>query len=681
MSDSSPPSGAEERFIAAAIRPLGDNAEMQMMAGLELRHALEQGKIEPQKVAALAKRLESANGDQRLHRWFYGAVALVSVVALGLGIQVQRRWESACFGLFGMSDPITGAFPHLPLPRAAIINEPDLLGDFTPDQEELLFGSQRSPYGREFESLSKRYPEDPAIFAEHAKRLSASDELPGNFIETADRIDPDNGWFRYFAAGCAARKAVDLIGNYKPPRYRIKDPALLDEALELMKEAAELPKFDSYRDEILLRRLAELPPGDDFLGRLFLQEYATSEGGKDHGHRATGHAIGAKAEQLAAKGEAEEFRKLCQTQQALAIRVIENAKSTTLDSLWAALVLKLPSPLTMSKAAKDLGLNEEERHYQRIEENSEKVKKRRESRRTEELHARSSTISRRTRWDAFSAEPIDLDELKPALRAEHALLDRFLSYVGWLVFLLASGLAALCRFRHGKQARLLSLSLLKTLGTKDHLWIMGAGTVFPFGCYLAAEHVPLFAGTDWSVHSALPGNGVRLFATIALMLSLPVAIATWRLALHFGEPPKRRWTWPGKIALAAAIAAWLCGAVMTSVRSLDAEFTQAGIILAGIPVAYYFVGGLLRVLVRDRSDALRGLLLSRATIPAYISGMLLMAIATFLFRAEEKAWISKDTLTKIDPSVPAESRFDHETAMQIRADSLEILSTEEEPRE
>lgn len=674
-------SNSTERFIAAAVRPLADNAEMQMMAAQELRDAFSRRKIETGRAEALAERLERTPGNKRRRWWLYGVVALVSVLALGLGIRDQRRWESASYVLFGMSDPILGDLPHLPIPRAAVMAEADLFGDFRPEQEELLFGARNSPGGREYERLSRRYPEDPAIFAEHAKRLSAWEPLPGNFIGAADRIDPDNGWFRYFAAGCAARKAVDSLRHRKSIRYRVKDPALLDEALKLAREAAEKPRFDSYRDEILLRRLALLPPGDDILGRLFVQEYAWSDGGKDHFvHRALGDAIGAKAEQLAAAGETEEFRKLSKVQEILARRVIENAQSTTLDSLWASVVLNSPSPVTMSKAAKDLGLEEEDHHYQQIEKKHEEVKNRRQGRRTEEFGVRSNIVAKRIRSDGFSARPLDFEELKPGLRAEHALLDRFLSYGGWLVFLVASGLAAFCRFRHGRQARLLSLSLLRALRTRDHLWIIGTGIALPFCGYVAGEHVPSITGADRNILTTLAGSGLRFSAAITLMLSLPVALAPWRLGRLFGRLPKHRWSWLGKVALVAALAAWVGGGVMEhpAGKLRSAEIFQACMIAVGACLAYHFLAGLLGLMLRRREEILRGLMLSRAVIPAYACGMLLMAGASFLFHAEEKAWIARNTFTKIDPAVPSASRFDHETAMQIRADSLEILATPEQ---
>jgi hypothetical protein len=427
-----PTDQASERFIAAAVRPFKDNVEMQTMAGQELRDAFARRKIDAGKASPLAERLEETDGDAGMRRWLYGVVALASVVALGFGIRDQRRWESASYVLFAMSDPITDMLPHLPIPRAAVMGEADLFGDFTPDQEELLFGTRHSPFGREFERLSQRYPEDPAIFAEHAKSLASWERPPENFIETGDRIDPDNGWFRYLAAGLAARKAVDTLRYRKSLRYRIKDPALLAEALKLMQQAAEMPRFDSYRDEILLRRLALLQPGNDILGRLFVQEYAWHEGGKDHIHRALGDAVAAKAEELASMGRAKEFQKLCAAKKILARRVVEHAGSSTLDSLWAAVVLESPSPLTMAKGATDLGLKEEQRHYQEIEANYEEHKKRRKSRRTEEVHTRSSIIANRIRWDFFSALPINSEVLKPGLRAEHALFDRFSCYgAGW----------------------------------------------------------------------------------------------------------------------------------------------------------------------------------------------------------------------------------------------------------
>lgn len=652
---------------------------MQLMAGEELRDALTQRRIDPGKAVGLAERLREDPMHGRGRLWFYGLVWLLSLVALAVGCRDLSRWKSASYALIGMSDPIQSFGHFIPFHRNLVMEPAKLLGEFTLDQEELLFGYTSDNYWEGYLKLHQRSPEDAVLYAEHVKSLARWNKLPADFIAAADEIDPENGWFRYLAAGYKARTAVHTLGYGKRIRYQIKDPALLTEAMGFMEEAAEKPKFDSYRDEMLLRRLALLPPGDDVLGRFFVQEYVSSEGGNDHFvHRALGDAIAAKAEDLAAKGEKEAFLKLCETQRLLARRVLENARSTTFDSLWSAAVLRSPSPATMEKAAKNLGLDGESEQIRKTHAALEELWRKRKSRVTG-FYGRGSIAATRSGWDSLSTQPLNFESMKPGVKAEHALFDRILCYGGWVVLLIAAGLAASCRFRHGRQARLLSLSLLRTIAAKDHAWIIGSGIVLPFTCYLVAENVPALAGTEWSVRKTIPGDAVRIAAVLALMVSVPVMVAAWRLDLGWGRHSKSRWRWLGGLATLAAIVAWVGGCTIGNGKygHRMPELFQAGIIAAGICVAWHFLIGLLGVLIRERGEVLKGMVLCRTVIPAYAVGMLLMAAASFLFHAEEKAWVAKDTFTKVDPAVPAASRFDHETAMQIRAESLRVLDAKE----
>ena len=102
---------SSERFIAAAVAPLGDNAEMQVMAGQELEDLISRGKINAGCLAEAAETLEK--GEPRAWpRWLlYGATALVSIMALLIAGRDYTRWRIATWTLFGMSDPINVSLP------------------------------------------------------------------------------------------------------------------------------------------------------------------------------------------------------------------------------------------------------------------------------------------------------------------------------------------------------------------------------------------------------------------------------------------------------------------------------------------------------------------------------------------------------------------------------------------
>jgi len=187
---------AEERFIAAAVAPLGENAEMQVMAGEELRDALERGRIEEGKAGLLSGRLEKAGGERQAVPWFYGVVGLISVAALAIGFRDLRRWETARYGLIGISDPIQSVARFIPFHSSLVMDPPELLGEFAPSRRELLFGEPGAELWEGYSRLHEQHPNDPALYAEHIKLMAGWNKLPADPLRTADEIDPDNGWFR-----------------------------------------------------------------------------------------------------------------------------------------------------------------------------------------------------------------------------------------------------------------------------------------------------------------------------------------------------------------------------------------------------------------------------------------------------------------------------------------------------
>ena len=80
-----------------------------------------------------------------------------------------------------------------------------------------------------------------------------------------------------------------------------------------------------------------------------------------------------------------------------------------------------------------------------------------------------------------------------------------------------------------------------------------------------------------------------------------------------------------------------------------------------------------KALLGPRHLALEPQTQCRAVIPAYLMAMLLLALVSFLYKAEEKWWISRDRISRIEPGVPYWSRIDYEAAKQTRAKLLEIL--------
>lgn len=69
-------------------------------------------------------------------------------------------------------------------------------------------------------------PPNPAYFAEYAACYfpEHGGTLPPDFLETARRIDPQNAWFTYIAAGVKAKDAVKMRTQSKAENAANKTP-------------------------------------------------------------------------------------------------------------------------------------------------------------------------------------------------------------------------------------------------------------------------------------------------------------------------------------------------------------------------------------------------------------------------------------------------------------------------
>lgn len=202
-----PTDQASERFIAAAVRPLADNAEMQMMAGRELRHLLASRRPSANHDALLkdaATSLETAPSRVPWKTWLYALCAVVSILVAIPVIRDYQRLRLASWGLFAMTDPFALALPGPSFGQTVNADVEKLIGDFSPQQELLLFGSRTEGGSVRFRALWDLDPENVAYFSQHfltsIDGYDPSPPDPKDLLEAADRLDPGNAWFRYIAA-------------------------------------------------------------------------------------------------------------------------------------------------------------------------------------------------------------------------------------------------------------------------------------------------------------------------------------------------------------------------------------------------------------------------------------------------------------------------------------------------
>ncbi len=678
-----------ERFIAAATAPLADNAELQMTAEEELRSPLVVGDASGAQIAATAELLELSRPTRRLRLWLYLTTALLSLVAFAAIAVNQARYRmllmSSSYALDFSANCGGGLHLHgpavLPLERL-----PGILGDFTAEEKQLIFGNLDS--GKlftpdQFETPDPEKPE-PARVAEYLRAMAICRALTPLLPRQASGSDPGNAYYQLLTAQALLQttKALKYENRGpKKPSYTIVDPAALAETLKLLDDAAAQPRFDSYTGELMARRLAILPPGDDYPGRLLAQRFI-HDWYPASSFLGVSSAVRVQAYELAAAGDAAGYRKLCATWERVLRMILADERSLPEDALQAGRAMA-STAFDLSRAAKTLKLDADAARYLKIH----RALQQREGRYTdwisgqgEELRKRCGKLCSRFESDRSNTlVPVTPDDaaLKPGRLAEHAFAARFIACAQWLLALVAVLIMTLCRFRHGLQARRLSLSLARVIGVKEQLRIIGWGVLAPLVLILMLEHFTPLGGRSWGWRYSDTAGLYRAAAMMILVLALPCWIASRKLQTRYAflgwklQPAY----WLGICASAAV--AWLGGGLLAwlgtpedhDARELIGDGMQILLIVPGLPL----ILSPLAILLGPRHRALGSMAVCHAVAPAYACAMLAFAALTFFHHAEERYWIQRDTLTKPEPGIPAWTRFDFELAQQARSELLEIL--------
>jgi hypothetical protein len=667
-----------ERFLAAATAPLGDNAELQVMARRELEECLVDGDAED--LAVATETLERKKPRRGWKIALYAVTAAVSVVSLGL----LGRMATTIEGVRMILSPLA-ARQRLPSP---VKKEAHLGKNLNAEQRLLLFGdtSNSNPAER-FKTLWDSDPGNPAYFAEYSIHyINESDRLPPDYLETAANLDPDNAWFTLMAAGVAAEGSVKQnasgsihIKQGIPPGFKILDQVRLNEAVELLEKAASQPRFDSYQTGLTMRRIALLPQQTD-LGhqlpyRVHLAGFPVAVIQLTH----AASAANAAAWQAADRGDAEEFQRVA----AIWEPCLRRWAASECPDLYHSIALRSVLTNTSYRFANTnfpelKALND---RWQPISAWLSEDRQLRDSREwDEELKLKggmlvSLSLPMMTK-QLQTPIPITGADLKPGRMVDHELFSRISAAVVWLVFGLTLLAAAIYRQRASVLVRRLSGRLEDLLKSADWVWILGAGVVLPFVFYLAIYRLTLLGARDWSIAaSAFMVPSGQVAAMGFLMIVLPLLIARWRLGRRgaiLGWRKGRAWMgWTAVICGALSLPVF--GLSFARGKGSEAVIMIAAALLGILVLAWLIIG--IRAVFSKRTALLRRVTLSRVLVPAYALGMLLMAASMPLYHAAEKRWLAQDRLMEITPEAPAMSRYEWEVAQAMRAELLEILNT------
>ena len=644
---------------------------------------VEAGEVEAETVQAAESQL--ARFDQsrirRYWRWALNITVLgvfLTLVAAAILYEASLR---SYLGLVTNTGNLSSAL------LASDTSAPTVGTKLSHSDRLLLSGDSTQTFpSLKWKALWDSAPDRPEFFIEYALAyIGEHQNLPPDFLQTGERLDPGNGWFPSIAAGVLAEQATDSIPRTDaakkakvPVKYRLVDAEKLHQAMVYLEKAAAMPRFDSHRRSILEARVRLLPRRSDTIDQIPALVHMVSAANASLPLRPLPGILHVEAERIANAGDNAAFEKLLHTWKAFGEKFAASEDLTMVDSLLKLGVLR-GGYRALAEAAEKLH-SEEAPKLRRIGEQLDFYRPDLMDPRRDRIRDRAGLFAGFLLPSVATAFPnapeIRDEDLKPGRMADHEFLSKILAGSLAISMLTLAGLVALYRFRGGVLRRGLSKRLIEVLNPVDWIWILGVGTLAPFLALELVSRLPLLGTREWSpyVSSCYPTAGL-FFVSTWLMILLPVLIARWRLEKRAGfidfRWKRTRIGWG--IAVALIVALPLAGlSLLPDFRSMPMISTPRSLIVFGVQIWALIAAG--RVLFSRPQHLLKRLTLSRAILPAYLLGALLAILGALASHRLEKLWMSRETLTEITPERPSLSRYEYETCQRLRDEIREILA-------
>ncbi|OYV04650.1 MAG: hypothetical protein CFE26_15765, partial [Verrucomicrobiales bacterium VVV1] len=335
--------------------------------------------------------------------------------------------------------------------------------------DRLLLVADRTKAPEAARQLWDQEPTNAAFLANYAAcYFRDTDQLPPNLMETAGRLDPDNGWFPALAAAASANGSVkgesvtsSGKGVHAPKVWTILDPEKLEQSISFLHQAAELPRFESYQKSLGRRRRACLPPTTDVNSAL-MNASCCSEAEPSSFVAILGisKAIAAKAQVLAISGDKDGFRRLLADWAAISKSMIAQKESGLMDLLVQRAFISTPVR-NLKAAADQLSLLDEAKQ---LDEVSALIELKATERRVRDLSEidrfyenHGSVVGKPTfnmTTGVPSRPPVlnDID-LMPGRRIDHSLFSSAVAVLLASMFLVITAGTGAYRCRHGRLCR------------------------------------------------------------------------------------------------------------------------------------------------------------------------------------------------------------------------------------
>lgn len=675
-------------LIEAITRPLADNAEMKLSAIQILEESFDPDHPSvPELIEQLGKQ------DEKVAGWLRKSVLwVIAVIALGFTLYAEKPLIKSIIdlqNLMGYSAPNAPVFPsHLT------------------DQEKLLLGDPNLDILKQKQLLLESDPDNPAYYAEYSQEYeSRYDRLPDDFLETAARIDPENSFFLYWAAGKTSKEAVEQNpkissgGSAPAPRmvdgvrlkplpieaeYTILDQAAYDDALNLIERASKLSNFNTYSIDMMKARVRIIPQPQTFIEHVAAVAYQFSAPSNGIFHFVnSSRVLNARAEELSKKGEKEAFLDLSNQRQVF-LKSFASPENHSLVEMLVYQVMASSTATNFHEAAKRLGLSELEETYRKqndafIAERDRRDLDRKKTTTIETSVEKNAGFLHRMSilmvGDQAAIPPVLTDsDLKPMRMAEHELVGRAGVIAVGLSLLLGAIVVFLFRFLATGSIRLTAKRFAGLLKFSDWLWIASLGVIVPILAFLYLSRVSPVSGRDYGVSYFLfLYPSIHLTVLLLNLLLIPAVITRWRLkrraaAFRFGS-----WLdWLSLpvivVMLVYSIAAY--PAVVKFSLNTPMQIALAAPVMGWLAFVFFHA---LRILLGSAGSRIIQSATATAVLPAYALAAITLCCLVPIYKAGEKHWVPQDTLIIIDPDAPDLGAYEFRVAAQKRKETNAIL--------
>lgn len=226
--------------------------------------------------------------------------------------------------------------------KGQIVTRERILSRVSPTDGEILFGdlTAQNPEDR-WKALAEREPTNPGRYADAALgHLRSNSELPPDFVEKGEALDPGNGWFPWFQARVLGAGWIETGKR----------------ADKLLEQAVTAPRFEDPTRATWGERIALLPEeglwADVVAASRFMDREMAGPGDR---FEVMTEFLALKSSIMRASDDPERLEELASTSMALFGHSLSNAR-TVAELLWS---LELPFTIGVGDTLVDFLENQE----------------------------------------------------------------------------------------------------------------------------------------------------------------------------------------------------------------------------------------------------------------------------------------------------------------------------------